>query len=231
MTPRRRDTPPGPTEATLLADDLRARILRGELAPAAPLREEVIAHDSGLSRHTVRTALARLVAERLASQVPYRGIRVASFSDQDLLALQELRSALEAEAVRLVRARHGDRWPDDVRAPIEAALRELQDVAGASPDDWPRLATAHAAVHRSIVAASNSARIIETYAQLDSEMLLLLVNMEPDYTAEELVTEHSAYFEAVQVDGEAEVRRFLSYGAERIRAPASGPAHGPRSIG
>lgn len=219
MTPRRRDAPPGPTEATRLTDSLRARILRGDLVPGEPLREEAIARDSGLSRHTVRTALARLVAERLATQEAYRGIRVASFSDADLLALQQLRSALEAEAVRIVRERHGDRWPDEVRAPMEIALRELEEVAVAFPDDWPRLAAAHAAVHRSIVAASKSARIVETYAQLDSEMLLLLVNMEPGYTADDLVAEHRSYVAAVQQRGEGEVRRFLAYGIERIRPP------------
>ena len=100
MSPRRREAPPGPTEAARLADDLRGRILSGELTAGTPLREQAIAADENLSRHTVRTALARLTAERLVIQEPYRGIRVTSFTAEDVRGLYELRCALEAEAVR-----------------------------------------------------------------------------------------------------------------------------------
>lgn len=212
MSPRRREGEPGPTASTRLADDLRQQILRGELPPGTPLREEALSETAGVSRHTVRAALALLASERLLTQVPYQGIRVRTFTAGDLVASQQLRCALESEAVRIIRDAHGSPWPPEVRAPIEAALARLEQLAEASPDDWPGLARAHAAVHRAIVAAAQSPRIEETYALLDSEMLLLLVNMRPTYSAHDLVAEHRAYLDEVAQEGADAVRRHIDGG-------------------
>lgn len=212
MSPRRRDGSPGPTASAALAADLRERILRGGLTPGAPLREEALAEASGHSRHTVRTALAALVAERLAVQVPYGGIRVRSLTAEDLAALQQLRCALESEAVRLLRDRHGARWPADVLLPISQALDELEAVAAEAPGDWPALARAHALVHRRLVEACRSPRIEEAYALLDSEMLLHLVHMRPSYSARDLVAEHRAYLDEVREGGADAVRRHIDGG-------------------
>jgi len=212
MSPRRRDGEPGPTASTRLADELRQQILRGDLVPGTALREEALAERHSLSRHTVRTALALLTAERLLTQVPYQGIRVRTFTAADLVASQQLRCALESEAVRILRDIHGSSWPGEVTAPVEAALDELERVADLSPDDWPSLARAHAAVHRAIVAASRSPRIEETYALLDSEMLLLLVNMRPTYAAADLVSEHRAYLREAAEEGPDAVRRHIDGG-------------------
>ena len=216
MSPRHRDAPPGPTEAARLADGLRSRILRGELAAGTPLREESLAVSSGLSRHTVRTALALLTTERLVVQEPYRGIRVTSFTADDVLALQQLRSALESEAVRLTRIRHGSSWPEVVTASIQQSVRDLERTAGDHPDDWPAVAAAHASVHRAIVAAADSPRIEEAYARLDSEMLLLVVNLRPSYSAVQVVSDHQDYLRRLQNDGEQAVHRHLDAGTEQI---------------
>ena len=64
MSPRRRESEPGPTHAAALADALRASILSGELGLDAPLREERLAAEHAASRHTVRAALQALAAER-----------------------------------------------------------------------------------------------------------------------------------------------------------------------
>ncbi|RKR13772.1 GntR family transcriptional regulator [Arthrobacter oryzae] len=221
MSPRRREAPPGPTEAARLADDLRDRILSGELAAGTPLREQAIASDEGLSRHTVRTALALLSAERLVIQEPYRGIRVTSFTAEDVRGLQELRCALEAEAVRLACARYGQSWPDEVTAPVRAAMAELESTAREHARNWPVVAAAHAGVHRAIVAAANSPRLQEAYARLDSEMLLLLVNLRPNYSAEEVANDHRDYLRQIQADGEGAVRRHLDHGTQQISPRSS----------
>ena len=134
MSPRRRDRDPGPTQAAALAEALRARILSGDIALGAPLREEDLATRHHASRHTVRTALQTLAAERLVTIAPYRGARVAHLDDDAVGALQELRGALEAEAVRQVTARHGTPWPDAVTRPVRDAIARLA-LAEAS-GDW-----------------------------------------------------------------------------------------------
>lgn len=223
MSPRRRDAPPGPTEAARLADELRERILRGEIAVGTPLREQNMVESTGLSRHTVRMALSLLTTERLVRQEPYRGTRVTSFDAEDVAGIQQLRAALESEAVRLTRLRYGGSWPAEVTESIRVAIHDLEAAAATDADDWPAIARAHAAVHRAIVDSAHSPRISETYAQLDSEMLLLLVNLRPNYSAREVVGDHLDYLRQLQDAGEDAVHRHLDAGLLQIRPKPTEP--------
>lgn len=204
-----------PTAAAALAASLRAEIVGGTRTPGSPLREEELASAHELSRHTVRSALAALAAERLVEITPFRGARVTDLDDAALVALQQLRGALEAEAVRILRAAHGDRWPRAVREPLEAALDALADAEASG--DWPRTTRAHAAVHQSLVAAAGSPRITEEYARLDAEILVLLTHVRPDYAGGALVREHRAYLRAVQRTGGDAVREHLAHSTALIR--------------
>lgn len=197
--------------ADALAADLRRRVLTGELALGTPLREEELAATTGHSRHTVRTALARLVAERLAVAAPYRGVRVTDFTDDDVVALQQLRGALEAEAVRLLREAYGATWPAAVTDPVATAVADM-----ARHEDWPQVARAHAAVHRALVEAAGSPRVAEAYARLDSELLLLLVHVRPAYSVPDLVAEHDDYLQRVQREGPQAVRAHLDHATRAV---------------
>jgi DNA-binding GntR family transcriptional regulator len=192
-----------PTGADRLADELRQRVLSGELEPGAPMREEALAEEYALSRHTVRRALERLAADRLLVSEAYRGVRVTSFSDADVVALQQLRTALESESVRLIRAEHGDSWPPDVLAPLTAAADRL------GSDPAPE--QAHSAFHRGLVAAADSPRVSEAYERLDAEMLLFLRQLRFHYDSALLCAEHRAYLADVQRVGEEAVRQHLSH--------------------
>ena len=191
------------TGADRLADELRRRVLSGELEPGAPLREEALAEEYDLSRHTVRRSLERLVAERLLVSEAYRGVRVTSFSDADVVALQQLRTALESEAVQLIRATHGDSWPDDLLAPLTAAVERL------GTDSAPE--HAHSAFHRALVAAADSPRIAEAYERLDAEILLFVRQLRSQYDGAQLCIEHRDYLAEVQRSGETAVRRHLAH--------------------
>lgn len=221
MSPRRREGR-RPTADARLADALRAHILGGALAPGAPLREEEIARAYDVSRHTVRAALAALGAERLVQLVPYAGARVSALDDVELQGLQQLRAALESEAVRLVADTHGTLWPEVLRAPIDAAIDELADAEARA--DWPATIRAHAAVHRAIVAAAENPRISEVHAALESEVLLLLTHVRPHYAPGALAAEHRAYLDELRRDGGAAVRAHLEHSTELIRAARGGPA-------
>ena len=205
MSPRRRDRDPGPTQTAALAEALRASILSAEIPLDAPLREEQLAARYGASRHTVRAALQSLAAERLVSIAPYRGARVANLDDDAVEALQELRGALESEAVRLVTARCGPSWPEDVTAPVRDAISHLAQAEESG--DW--LATTRAAA---------SSRIAQAHSQLESEILLLLTHIKPDYPAGSLAREHAAYLDEVQRRGGEAVRAHLAHSADLIRA-------------
>ncbi|RWR21788.1 FCD domain-containing protein, partial [Microbacterium enclense] len=139
---------------------------------------------------------------------PYRGVRVSLLDDAALVALQQLRCALETEALRIVRDR-GIRPPD-----VDAALDAL--AAAEASGDWPATLDAHARVHRALVDAADSPRIAEEYRRLDSEMHLLLTHVRPAYSTGALTTEHRAYVEAALADPEHAVREHLEHSTRMI---------------
>ncbi|MDT0115938.1 GntR family transcriptional regulator [Microbacterium sp. PRF11] len=199
---------PGPRTADLVADAVRGGILSGELPPGTPLREEELSATYGVSRHTARTALARLTAERLATAEPYRGVRVSLLDDAALVALQQLRCALETEALRIVRER-GIHPPG-----IDDALDDLARAEDSG--DWPATLEAHARVHLALVDAAGSPRIAEEYRRLDGEMHLLLTHVRPAYGPGALTVEHRAYVTAALADPERAVRAHLDHSTRAI---------------
>jgi len=197
---------PSPTAVDRVADAVRAEILTGALPADAPLREEAASERYGVSRHTVRAAFQRLVAERLAVAVPYRGVRVTSFDRATIIALQQLRAALEVEAVRIAGERFGEAWPDAAIAPAREALEQL-----AASVDWLEAERVHAEFHHALVAASGSSRIVEAHAALGGELLLFLLHVRPHYTLESLVAEHGALLDDVQSRGPDAIREHLAH--------------------
>jgi DNA-binding GntR family transcriptional regulator len=207
--------PAGPSQTAVdrVADAVRADILSGVLAADEPLREEAAAERYGVSRHTVRAAFQRLVAERLAIALPYRGVRVVTFDRDAIIALQQLRAALEVEAARIARQRFGSEWPDTALAPAREALDRLAALRRPSDADvdWLEAERIHADFHRALVAASASPRIIEAHDALGSELLLFLLHVRPHYTLVTLVDEHRALLDAVQSRGPDALREHLEY--------------------
>ena len=176
---------------------LRDEILSGALGPDIPLREELWSARLGVSRHTVRAAFQRLVAERLAVAEPYRGVRVTSFDDRQILALQQLRAALEVEAVRIAFERFDGTLPESALAPARAAVEAMEalgpgtDRPGEAPDvAWLQVERFHADFHSALVAASDSPRIIEMHTALGSELLLFILHARPHYSVASIVEEH-----------------------------------------
>ncbi|GAA4377175.1 GntR family transcriptional regulator [Agromyces bauzanensis] len=215
---------PAPTAVDRVTDVVRSEILSGTLAADEPLREEAASERLGVSRHTVRAAFQRLVAERLAVAAPYRGVRVASFDRETIIALQQLRAALEVEAVRIAGERYGSAWPDAVLAPARYALDRMAALGGAGFEtgaahppqpaaeiDWLEAERIHAEFHGALVAASGSPRIIEAHGALGSELLLFLLHVRPHYTLDTLVAEHRALLHEVQTRGPDAIREHLEH--------------------
>src|SRR4051794_5983504 len=112
-----------------LCASLRGRILDGELTAGARLREAELTEAYGVARHSVRAALRELEHERLVRLEPNRGARVAELDARELVALGELRIALEVEGARLALARHRGRLPKAVHEAARA-LRAAASEAG-----------------------------------------------------------------------------------------------------
>ncbi len=88
------------TIAARISRILADRIVAGEIAPGAKLRQDHIAAEFETSHVPVREAFRRLEAQGLAVSEPRRGVRVAAFDPVDIREVAEMRAALEALALR-----------------------------------------------------------------------------------------------------------------------------------
>ena len=82
------------SRAGWLAGILRERIIDGTYAPGERIREAALQEEFGFSNGPIREALQQLVAEGLAQRAPWQGVRVIELSEQEVIQLFELRSAL-----------------------------------------------------------------------------------------------------------------------------------------
>src|SRR5690606_22356252 len=84
---------------------LRAHIVSGHYKPGERLNESRIARKLNISRIPIREALSQLQEQGLVTSHERRGMFVTKLSDQEVQQINSLRMVLEAEAMRLARAR------------------------------------------------------------------------------------------------------------------------------
>jgi DNA-binding GntR family transcriptional regulator len=78
---------------------IRQSISVGDIKPGAWLRQEALAGELGVSQVTIREALSRLVAEGLAVDVPYKGVKTVLLPSEELPDIYDLRILLEGFAL------------------------------------------------------------------------------------------------------------------------------------
>eukprot|EP01035_Chromulina_nebulosa_P040365 gene40365-54592_t len=88
------------TVAAAVADALRQRILAGEFAAGAQLRQDALAIEFGISRIPVREALLQLEASGLVKIVPHRGAVVSGLSLEEIEDIFQLRVQPEHVAIK-----------------------------------------------------------------------------------------------------------------------------------
>lgn len=84
----------------LIANDLRERILSGEMAEGEPIRQEALAEEYDVSRMPVREALKRLNAEGLIQWANNRGGSVTKHSLAEIGEIFDLRILIEVDLFR-----------------------------------------------------------------------------------------------------------------------------------
>ncbi|HEV8649825.1 MAG TPA: GntR family transcriptional regulator [Actinomycetes bacterium] len=89
------------SKADEVAAALRELIVRGDIAPGAPLRQRHLAERFGVSPTPVREALRRLESEGLVHNDVNRGSTVAKLDPKTVEESYQIRAELEGLAVRL----------------------------------------------------------------------------------------------------------------------------------
>jgi DNA-binding GntR family transcriptional regulator len=98
------DGPGSLPEGRTLHDELRRRIVGGQIPPGTVLFETTVGRSFGVSRTPVREAFARLVDEGLLTRQG-RGCSVTSRTPEEIIEIFEVRAALERAAAELAASR------------------------------------------------------------------------------------------------------------------------------
>lgn len=117
---------------------LRERILSGAFPEGAPLRQDALAAELGISRIPVREALRQLEAEGLVTFSPHCGAVVSTLSIEEMEELFEMRALLESELLRRAVPRLTPADHDRADAILDAyeAAFEAGDVAEWGALNW-----------------------------------------------------------------------------------------------
>lgn len=114
-----------------LVDEIRARIVSGELSPGAKVTERELAQRYGVNRAPLREALLRLEERRLIERVPFSGTRVFQPSNRMLAELWDIREVLEGLAARrAAETATRDEVEELRRMAAEGAARIAREAAG-----------------------------------------------------------------------------------------------------
>src|SRR5258708_37249077 len=96
------------TKGQAVYNELRSRILSGDIIPGSVLNQETLAGQLGVSTTPLREALQRLEAERLVSLRAHREVTVAPLSVQELSEIFDVRLQLDPYARALATAHSTD---------------------------------------------------------------------------------------------------------------------------
>lgn len=220
----------GASAAATIADDLRMRLLSLELFPGVQLREADLAGQYGAGRHTVRAALAMLEADGLVEHDRHRGTRVRRFTSTDLTDTFDLREALEVASARIICERGADLSALDTAVQRLEECEHREESRPGLPTEWETL-HADREVHRALVEASGSRRLVQAYRAIATEL-------EYCYSLYRVAAipaddhEHAAIAVALRQRDEAEAVRLISTHIRDARRDLSAAMeHGPRAAG
>jgi len=107
---------PSQTVKSHLVNVIQQAIIAGKFKPGERLNESRLARQYKVSRIPVREALLQLQEQGLVMNSPRRGMFVTLLSEEECAKINSLRIVLEAEALKLCRARLTAAYEKDLRA-------------------------------------------------------------------------------------------------------------------
>jgi DNA-binding GntR family transcriptional regulator len=156
----------------VLYQQVRDRIICGEIKPGAILTEAGLADEYGVSKAPAREALVLLGHEGLVESMPRTGHVVASFTVQDVLETFHLRTILETEAAGLAAERITE---EGIAALLRNVDEEFALSEEAHEDDFhEKTHKVNMEFHRLIAQASGNRRLADLIKQLMEDMRRML---------------------------------------------------------
>ena len=146
-------------------NELRQRIINGQLKSGERLREVELASQLGVSRTPVREAVKRLESEGFASYVSSRGAVVTELTSEQAVELYAMREILEGAAARFA-AQHA--YPAEIQ--LLDYLLEAQRGLGENPEEQAIL---NRKFHGSIYRMAHNRYLLAVLTKARDYMVLL----------------------------------------------------------
>jgi DNA-binding GntR family transcriptional regulator len=151
-----------------IRDELRTKIVLGELHPGHRLIEEELAQRFGVSRGPVRSALSALERSGLVELNARRGALVTTFSARDVDEIFAVRSALEVLALETPEGR----LDKDVLARLNHHLDKLEDAQAAGQSLVA--VEADLSFHRELCRLSGNRRLVHAWQDLADQIEVIM---------------------------------------------------------
>ena len=143
-----------------LYTELRRRILNGEYAAGVKLSENKLAKEFRLSRMPVRESFKHLEQDGLLTMLPKSGSYVRAQSPLEVKEILEVRTFLEALAIRLVIEQKVE------PCPLEACLKQMEVLLAAEPFDTVSFGELHFRFHRTLVQMAGNEVLCDIYDKM-----------------------------------------------------------------
>ncbi len=197
-----------------VAELLRQRIFKRELAPGSWIDELKLAEQYGISRTPLREALKVLATEGLVTMKVRRGAYVTEVSERDLADVYHLLALLESDAAGVVATQAS-----------EAQLRELQALHNElekALSNRERFFEINEAFHMRLLEIANNRWRDQMVADLRKVMKLNRHNsLLKSGRIEESLAEHRAIMAALSArDGDASAQRMREHFRNGLEAAA-----------
>ena len=124
-----------PSSKQLVYDNLKERIISGELKPGMRLREEDLSSEMNISRAPIREALNMLERDGFTTIVPRKGAIVAEVRKEDIRYIWEMRALLEPYAAKQSVASIPGKKIEEVKAHLLLVQQHPEDMADYAASD------------------------------------------------------------------------------------------------
>jgi len=149
-----------------VTEALEEDIYSMKFSPGAMIAETELTNRYGVSRNTIREAIANLINKGILVKVVNKGVYVKKVTFSDVKEIFHLRKLFEVEAVSMI----GERGiiPDSVIA----ALNKVKKLDINS--EWNAYVAADFGFHAELVNAANSSRLTRLYNTISAEVKLCI---------------------------------------------------------
>jgi DNA-binding GntR family transcriptional regulator len=194
---------------------IRDALLTGMLVPGQRVKEVDLAAVLKVSRPTAREAMGELIHEGTLIQTPYKGVRVADITAQEVVDVAEVRQGLETIAAQRIAMQTDGRGLTALRAALARHIESL------GTGDQVAADLAHFEFHRTIFEASENPILFRIWPLVATKVQLAIsMDNAVRHDAERSKALHQRLVEAI-ADGDpqriaAEVRRHVFESATEI---------------